>query len=236
MDYRLFAQRMFEKIVQEAPANHCSVLIHANGVLVDAGQQYPGGWMVTKMALEGLLGGRGQVGFAHQPASGIQWPALEVFFDDPLGMAAAFQPDAQGVFGVNAGPGYALGVYVGEEAPCQKAKGNLLAASPASLFSSIIETVSLAAQAVEALKAQGVQDIQWGWYSCPLAPFWNDVALRTQQRQELAATEASVNLWLRGEEHALRAAAATFTAAPLCLHELATACTYQNAQAEGQQG
>lgn len=231
MDYRLFAQKAFERIVQEAPANHCHVLPCENGVLVDAGQHCPGGWMAAKTALEGLLGGRGQVSFAHQPVGGLQMPALELFFDDPLGLAAAFAPDENGVFGVRAAQGYALGVYIGEEDPAQRAAGNLLAAAPASLAASVLETARLAAAAIQNLLDRGIRDIQWGWCSCPLGPMWESSERRAAHRRQLAATEASVNLWLRGEESTLRAAAESYTAAPLCLHELASACSYQNAQA-----
>ena len=70
-----------------------------SGTVIDAGWSAPGGWMAAKRALEGLMGGRGQVSLAHRRMeNGMQLPVVEVFADDPLALAQAFRPDGTVLF------------------------------------------------------------------------------------------------------------------------------------------
>ena len=101
MERREKAAQCFQQLREEAGAWHCAVLERGQGALIDAGWDAPGGWMAAKCVLEGLAGGRGQVSYAQrQMEDGMQLPALELFLDDPVGTARAFQRDGQGIYGV----------------------------------------------------------------------------------------------------------------------------------------
>ena len=226
MNYMESALRSFQEIADNTPANSCSLLIHEGGALVDAGCACPGGWSVTKSVLEGLIGGRGQVGFAQRVVDGAQLPAVELFLDDPEGAAAAFAPDDAGLFGVKDGEDYVLGVCLSGQEAAQKARGNVVAAAPASLLASALQAAALLPQAVEALRTAGITDIQWGWSSCPIAPFSYDAAQAQTAREALQAAHGVVNLWVRGDKQAIQRVVNGFTQAKLHVHELATACTY----------
>ncbi|MCI8477383.1 MAG: hypothetical protein HFE97_03395 [Oscillospiraceae bacterium] len=226
MDYISFAYDRFQEIVKSTPANGCSLLIHENGALVDAGSRCPGGWMTAKLVLEALTGGRGQVGFAQRMVDGAQFPAVELFLDDPEGAASSFAAGEDGVFGVRDGDKYALGVSLQGAEGAQTALGNLLAAGPDSLLASVLSAASLIPKAVEVLHTAGICDIQWGWSSCPVAPFFHDAAQAAQTAAALHAAHGTVNLWVRGDKAVLQQAASGFSAGKLILHELATACTY----------
>ena len=226
MNYVDTALKCFQEIVDNTPANSCSLLIHEGGALVDAGCTCPGGWSVAKSVLEGLTGGRGQVGFAQRMVDGAQLPAVELFLDDPEGAAAAFVPGEDGLFGVKDGEEYVLGVSLSGAEAARKARGNVVAAAPDSLLASVLQAAALIPQAVEALRAAGITDIQWGWSSCPVSPFTHDAAQAQQARAGLQAAHGVVNLWVRGEAEAIRSAVNGFTAGRLHVHELATACTY----------
>ena len=111
MERREKAAQCFQQLREEAGAWHCAVLEREQGALIDAGWDAPGGWMAAKCVLEGLAGGRGQVSYAQrQMEDGMQLPALELFLDDPVGTARAFQRDGQGIYGVRGEAGYVLGV------------------------------------------------------------------------------------------------------------------------------
>ena len=174
MNYVDTALKCFQEIVDNTPANSCSLLIHEGGALVDAGCTCPGGWSVAKSVLEGLTGGRGQVGFAQRMVDGAQLPAVELFLDDPEGAAAAFVPGEDGLFGVKDGEEYVLGVSLSGAEAARKARGNVVAAAPDSLLASVLQAAAPIPQAVEALRAAGITDIQWGWSSCPVSPFTHD--------------------------------------------------------------
>ena len=226
MNYVESAMRSFQEIVDNTPANSCSLLIHEGGALVDAGCACAGGWSVAKSVLEGLTGGRGQVGFAQRMVDGTQLPAVELFLDDPEGAAAAFSPDQDGLFGVMDGDEYALGVSLAGTEPAHKARGNVVAAAPDSLVASALQAAALLPQAVEALRAAGITDIQWGWSSCPIARFTHNTAQAQEARAALQAAHGIVNVWVRGDKQAIQSVVNGFSQAKLHVHELATACTY----------
>ena len=116
MEYSRAAREKFQEIAGDAPAFHCGMRQSPSGTVIDAGWSAPGGWMAAKRALEGLMGGRGQVSLAHRRMeNGMQLPVVEVFADDPLALAQAFRPDGTGTFGVKDGEKYALGVALGGE-------------------------------------------------------------------------------------------------------------------------
>lgn len=222
-----YAQETFQALKQEALASHCTVLLHENGTLVDAGWDVPGGWMAAKRVLDGLMSGQGQVSFAHrQMDDGAQLPVVEVFSDNPLGLTAAFTPDEQGTFGIAQEDGYVLGVSLQSPQDTKKIHGQIVTAPINSLFAGVLTAGSVLSVAVLALQAQGVEDILWGWSSCPLAPMTHDNAETLSRRTAMEEAEGSVSLWVRGEEEAIRQAVTNFPAKGFCVHELVTACTY----------
>lgn len=231
MDYSSFAYARFQDLADNTPANGCSLLIHEGGALLDAGCACPGGWSTAKTVLEALTGGRGQVGFAQRQVDSAQLPAVELFLDDPEGAAACFAPGENGVFGVREGDDYALGVCLDGAEPARGARGNLVAAAPGSLLSGVLCAAGLIPKAVEALRAAGITDIQWAWSSCPVAPFLQDAGRAGQVRRAMNAAHGVVSVWVRGDKAAIQAAVDSFDGAKLCVHELATACTYQRAGA-----
>ncbi|MCI6257271.1 MAG: methenyltetrahydromethanopterin cyclohydrolase [Clostridiales bacterium] len=228
MEYSRAAREKFQEIAGDAPAFHCGVRQSPSGTVIDAGWSAPGGWMAAKRALEGLMGGRGQVSLAHRRMeNGMQLPVVEVFADDPLALAQAFRPDGTGTFGVKGGEEYALGVVLGGETCPKAAGGNVIAAPKNSLFAGVTAAGSLLAVAVDALLAEGVQDIQWGWSSCPVAAMTLDQTETERRRAEMAAAEGVVSLWVRGEENAIRRAVGSVPMEKISVHELVTAFTYQ---------
>lgn len=227
MEYSKVAKRAFQSLVDGANANHCTVLSHVQGTLIDAGWEVPGGWMAAKCTLEGLIGGRGQVSYTHRPMpDGAQLPAVELFVDDPLGMADAFRVDESGIFGVREGEDYALGVTLHSLPQARLSRGNVVCASPNSLFAGVLEAGSLLARAVEAVRAAGITDVQWGWSSCPFAAMTQNEAQTLSRRTDMAQREGVVSLWVRGEEGAIRRAISSFPVEGFTVHELVTAFTY----------
>ena len=226
MDYVSFAYDRFQEIVTNTPANGCSLLIHENGALVDAGCHCPGGWMTAKTVLEALTGGRGQVGFAQKVVDGAQLPEVALFLDDPEGAADAFTRREDGLFGIWDGDKYAFGVSLGGAADARNAPGNVVAAHRDSLLSSVLSAASLIPKAVKHLRALGISDIQWAWSSCPIPPFFRDAAQADRAADALRTAHGTVNLWVRGEKGLLQQAVDRFADGKLYLHELATSNTY----------
>ena len=226
MDYISNAYRCFDALAEDTPANGCSLLVHERGVLADAGCECPGGWAAAKTVLEALTGSRGQINFAQIVVDGAQYPAVELFLDDPEGAAGTFTPDENGLFGIRDGESFAFGVSCEGTALAMRAEGNFAACTEQSLLAGVLHAASLIPAAVEALRRAGVKDIQWAWSSCPVAPYLQDAAQGRALREKLTAGHGTVNVWARGEEAAIRAAVDGFTMARLHVHELASACTY----------
>ena len=226
MKYVEAARRAFQEIADNTPANSCSLLIHEDGILIDAGCACPGGWSTAISVLKGLTGERGQVSFAQRMVGTAQLPAVEIFQDDPEGMAVAFARDADGLLGVRDGDEYVLGVSLNGTEAARKSRGNLVAAEPDSLLAGVLAAAELLPRAVGALHGAGVADIQWGWCSCPVAPFTHDGEQAAQTRSALHSAHGVVNLWVRGDKQAIQTAVNSFGAGKLYVHELATACTY----------
>ena len=219
MKYVEAARRAFQEIADNTPAHSCSLLIHEDGSLIDAGCACPGGWSTAISVLKGLTGERGQVSFAQRMVGTAQLPAVEIFQDDPEGMAVAFARDADGLLGVRDGDEYVLGVSLNGTEAARKSRGNLVAAEPAVAKAHGLD-------AGGALHGAGVADIQWGWCSCPVAPFTHDGEQAAQTRSALHSAHGVVNLWVRGDKQAIQTAVNSFGAGKLYVHELATACTY----------
>ncbi|MBC5731528.1 methenyltetrahydromethanopterin cyclohydrolase [Pseudoflavonifractor hominis] len=227
MEWREKAAQCFQNLIEEAGANHCAVQEREQGTWIDAGWDVPGGWMAAKCVLEGLSGGRGQVSYTQrQMADGMQIPALELFLDDPVGTARAFQRDEQGIYGVRGEEGYVLGVTDRPLAQEKGWKGNVVSAGPNSLFTGIMEAADLMAQCVQALEREGVSEILWGWSSCPLAAMTQDAEETRCRRLEMAKRHTAISLWVRGEGSAIRRAIESMDMEEFFVHELVTACTY----------
>lgn len=227
MERREKAAQCFQQLREEAGAWHCAVLEREQEALIDAGWDAPGGWMAAKCVLEGLAGGRGQVSYAQrQMEDGMQLPALELFLDDPVGTARAFQRDGQGIYGVRGEAGYVLGVTDRPLSEAKGWKGNLVSAGPNSLFTGVLEAAGLIARCVQALERGGVSEILWGWSSCPLAGMARDAEETSGRRMEMAERHAALSLWVRGESGAIRRAVESANMEGFFVHELVTACTY----------
>ncbi len=229
MRYEQYAQKAFEVLCQNAPANDCSVLIHENGVLADAGFETLGGWSSAKLVLEGLICSRGQVNYTHRHLeNGMQVPALELFLDSPIEAAGSFRQNECGVCGVANAHSYALGLLFASAIEAKKEQGNLVIASENSLLAAVYAAALPMMQAIYSLQAAQIEDIPWGWCSCPVAPMLKNKQQREMQEESLRKTEACINLWVRGSETALQNVCDEFVLAPLYLHELESARCYRN--------
>lgn len=227
MEYTAAAKMQFDKLVQEADPWHCAAAQGEHGVRVDGGWACPGGWMAAKCVLEGLMGGRGQVSYAHRKLpDGRQVPAVEVFCDDPAALAAAFRPDKRGIYGVREGEDYVLGVSSAPAEEFAQVRGNLVCAPADSLLTCVLAAGSLLARGVDALEQAGVEDIQWGWSSCPIPP------MACSADAGLTQSEGAVSIWVRGEGEAIRRAVGANPVDGFCVHELKTAYTYRKAEKE----
>ncbi len=174
-------------------------------------------WRDALGLLERLCGGRADISYGDRLIANTRLPALEVRLDAP---ALLFPPEVAG--GVHHWAGTT--VALGEEGVGHAMYGMPASGAGATVYHAFLSMAGLLDQLGASL-SRGA--FAWAWYSIPLAPFCDDLALCQNRWRAAAEKGAVLSLWMSAEtDEALQTA---LRGLPACgevrIHNLKTANT-----------
>ena len=222
MNYSEYSKKIFDEICAAIPANCCDVKETENGRILDLGDKVQGGWTSVKLMLDALIGGRGIVNVSRDFRGMHQFPALELFYDDPVGAwQQVYSNEPAGI--IEEDGSYAFAV---QPSPDVKVKGNVAVTGDASLAYAAFDAAYALPDAVKLLLEEGVapEDIQWAWSFAPIAVLSKDPEVLKKNAAE-ARERRVVSIWLRCDDEKLAEIVGKYEAGTLRLHNLVTART-----------
>lgn len=225
MNYSKYASDRFTDILNASPANCTDIKEGASNTVIDMGKNAQGGWTSVKLMLDALIGGRGIINVSRDLRGIHQFPAVEAFYDDPVGAYEEAFKGASEVYGIKGDDGYAFGVA---SCPCvaSETKGNVALIGKTSLAAAAFDTTFALADAVKLLLDNGVaaENIMWAWSFSPIADLANDTDAFEANKAK-ARERRVVSIWLREEDEKLADIVGKYETGTLRLHNLVTART-----------
>jgi|GEM_PF-3497543 len=226
MKYAEYAGNKYAEILAGSPANCCEITRNSDNTILDMGVRAEGGWTSVKLMADALIGGRGIVNITRDFRGQHQFPAVEMFYDDPVGAYREAYAGLSPIIGIKESDRYVFGVSESNDLSSIKEKGSIAVVGNASLANAVLDTTRALPEAIALLLDRGIQpdDILWAWSYSPIATLSDDPAVLSVNKTE-ARQKRVVSIWLRGDDAKFSDIVKEYVPGVLRLHNLSTAVT-----------